>query len=88
VLTEPVKLIHQSAIEEGVARLFSAGATMVVTIGATIGKVSSIDRPASCNQQITVIEFDNRKVVPRFGCYQLKRMEEMLRESQALRESR
>jgi type I restriction enzyme S subunit len=79
VLTEPVKLIHQSAIDEGVARLFSAGATMVVTIGATLGKVSSIDRPSSCNQQITVIEFDCRKIAPRFGCYQLKRIEGMLR---------
>jgi type I restriction enzyme S subunit len=78
-LSRPVKRLHPSAIEEGTARLFRTGATMVVTIGATLGKVSSLTGPASCNQQITVIEFDENRVYPRFGTYQLKRLEPALR---------
>ena len=59
--------------------MFAAGATMVVTIGATLGKVSSLNEAGSCNQQITVIEFDHRRIHPRFATYQLKRLEPALR---------
>jgi type I restriction enzyme, R subunit len=52
---------------------------MVVTIGATLGKVSSLATDASCNQQITVIEFNERRVHPRSGTYQVKRLESALR---------
>ena len=41
--------------------------------------MSSLASAGPCNQQITVIEFDECEVVPRFGTYQLKRMETMLR---------
>ena len=79
ILTNPVKLLNVDAIKEGAARLFRKGATMVVTIGATLGKVSSIETNASCNQQITVIETKRREVHPRFITYQLKRLEHTLR---------
>ncbi|MGO9666062.1 MAG: restriction endonuclease subunit S [Polyangia bacterium] len=79
VVTHPVKLLHVSAVTDEAARMFSAGATMVVTIGATLGKVSSLPHAASCNQQITVIEFDLRRVHPRFATYQIKRLESSLR---------
>jgi len=75
----PIKKIHESAVSEGVARIFSAGATLIVTIGATLGKVSSLTEASSCNQQITVIEFDPRNVYPRFATYQIKRLEPVLR---------
>lgn len=78
VLTRPVKMLNFSALEDGVARIFAPGATLVVTIGATLGKVSSLREPGSCNQQITGIEFDP-KVHARFGTYQLKRLEVVLR---------
>ncbi len=78
-VSQPVKLLHSSAVKEGAARMFAAGATMVVTIGATLGKVSSLVAAGSCNQQITVIEFDERRVHPRFATYQLKRLEPALR---------
>ncbi|MGH7490796.1 MAG: restriction endonuclease subunit S [bacterium] len=77
-LSKPVKLINESAVHNGVARLFKEGATMIVAIGATLGKVSSLTTAASCNQQITVIEFDAKRVFPRFGTYQLKRLEPAL----------
>jgi len=78
-LTKPVKFIHQSAIDEEAARLFASGAIMIVTIGATLGKVSSLAKPASCNQQITVLEFDPQKAASRFVTYQLKCFESKLR---------
>lgn len=78
VLDEPVKIIAQDAVNDGVARLFKNGSAMIVAIGATIGKVGYIDRDASCNQQITVVTFDERKTVGKFGAYQLKRLEPIL----------
>lgn len=78
-VTQPIKLLNESAVKEGAARMFAAGATMVVTIGATLGKVSSLTEAGSCNQQITVIEFDHRRIHPRFATYQLKRLEPALR---------
>lgn len=80
LLTSPVKWINQVAVTEGVARLFAPASTMVVCIGATLGRVSSTSDYASCNQQITVIEFDTRRVYPRFATYQIKRLESTLRE--------
>jgi type I restriction enzyme S subunit len=71
--------LHESAIAEGVARLFAKDATLVVTIGATVGKVSSLPHPGSCNQQITAIEWLRRRVNRRFATYQIKRLEPVLR---------
>ncbi len=79
VVSRPVKLLNDSAVKEKAARLFATGATMIVTIGATLGKVSSLLQKGSCNQQITVIEFDEHYVHPRFATYQLKRLEPTLR---------
>lgn len=78
-LSNPVKLLNVTAAMDGVARLFPANATMVVTIGATIGKVGVLGEAASCNQQITAVVFDHRLVVPLFGTYQLKRLEQIFR---------
>jgi type I restriction enzyme S subunit len=78
-LSMPVKLLNIVAVKDGTARLFRQGATMIVTIGATLGKVSSIAEDASCNQQITVIEVEKSVVHPRFLTYQLKRLEPTLR---------
>lgn len=78
-VSQPIKLLHASAVKEGAARMFAAGATMVVTIGATLGKVTSLTKAGSCNQQITVIEFERRRIHPLFATYQLKRLEPALR---------
>jgi len=79
LLSEPAKLLNTAAVKDGAARLFPQGATMIVTIGATLGKVSSIAENASCNQQITVVEGEKATVHPRFVTYQLKRLEPTLR---------
>jgi len=78
VLSDPVKLLNEEAICEGVARLFSADSVMVVCIGATIGKVGYLQNPASSNQQITAISTNQRKAYGKFLAYQLKRLEPVL----------
>jgi type I restriction enzyme S subunit len=79
VVGEPVKFLNVSAIQDGVARLFAASCTLIVAIGATLGKVSSLVAAGSTNQQITAIEFDQNRVFARFGTYQMKRLEQRLR---------
>ena len=79
ILGEASKLINESAIKDGVARLFEAGSTMIVAIGATIGKVGYIDKRASSNQQITAVAPNIAKVLGKFLAYQLKRLEEVLK---------
>lgn len=79
ILSKPVKLINESAIKEGAARLFAADSIMVVTIGATIGKIGYLNKPASSNQQITAITPDSDRVIGKFIGYQLKRLEPVLR---------
>lgn len=78
-LQKPVKFISESALHDGVARVFEADSALIVTIGATIGKVAYMEHPGSCNQQITCVTFDIRQVFPRYGAYQLKRLEPVLR---------
>jgi len=78
-LQEPVKFISDSAVRDGVARVFEARSAVIVTIGATIGKVAFMEHVGSCNQQITGVTFNMRQVFPRYGAYQLKRLEPVLR---------
>jgi len=78
-LGAPAKLISQLAVADHVARVFDPGSVAIVTIGATIGKVGFMVRGGSCNQQITVITFNLERVRPKFGAYQLKSFEPILR---------
>jgi len=78
-LSDPVKLINKQAIIDGAARIFSAGTLMIVGIGATIGKVSSINADSSCNQQVTGINFNRTKIDTKFITYQLKQLELTIR---------
>jgi len=78
-LQEPVKFISDSAFRDGVARVFEAYSSMIVTIGATIGKVAFMEHTGSCNQQITGVTFDFQQVFPKYGAYQLKSLERVLR---------
>jgi type I restriction enzyme S subunit len=54
-LGQPVKLLSKEAIDDGEAPLIPAKATMMVTIGATIGRVAQLLEPGSCNQQMTAV---------------------------------
>ena len=78
-LTDPVKIINESSISDGVARLFEKGSIMMVGIGATIGKIAQITMPSSCNQQITVITLKESECCPDYYTYLLKIMETTIR---------
>jgi len=75
----PVKSINAQAVRDGVARLFAADSVLVVTIGATLGKIAWLPEAASTNQQITAMTFDSRRVFGKFAAYQLKSVEQILR---------
>ena len=79
LLDEPVKFVSEAAVRDGVVQVFESGSVMIVTIGATIGKVGYADFPASANQQITAVSFDKTRVFPKYGAYQLKSFERVLK---------
>lgn len=78
-LGDPVKLINREAVVERTARLFDAGSVLIVTIGATIGRVAFLEAEGSTNQQITAVTIDRRRAIPRFIAFQCKRLEPTLR---------
>jgi len=75
----PARRINAQAITDGVARLFEAKSVLIVTIGATLGKVGYLAQDSSTNQQITAITFDQSSVMGKFAAYQLKLLESLLR---------
>ena len=78
LLRPAARMIAESAIQDRVARIFDKESSMIVTIGSTIGKVGFVDKPSSCNQQITAVTFDSRDVFAKYAGYQLKRLEPIL----------
>ena len=78
LLRPATRKVAESAIRDRVARIFDKGSTMIVTIGATIGRVGFIDKPSSCNQQITAVTFNSEDIFPKYAGYQMKRFEPIL----------
>lgn len=78
-LQAPIKFIAETAVTDGVARVFESGTAAIVTIGATIGRVAQMEQAGSFNQQITGVTFDRHRVHEKYGAYQLKRLEPVLR---------
>jgi len=78
-LFDPVKIINESSVADGVARLFEKGSIMMVGIGATIGKIAQIKEPSSCNQQITVVTLQRSECDPDYYTYLLKTIETTIR---------
>jgi len=77
-ISEPVKMIHESALRDGKARKLPPGTTLVVTIGATIGKTGYLAREGCTNQQITGI-VPRPSVYPRFLAYYCRSLEPLIR---------
>ncbi len=48
------------------SRLIGPDAVVVVCIGATIGKVGWLDRPAATNQQLNAIDLRDGRILPRY----------------------
>lgn len=78
ILKESNKKITKFAINKGVARLYEAKSVLLVGIGATIGKVGIIKKPASSNQQINAITF-NEDYNPYFGAYYIRSIEDVIK---------
>lgn len=76
-LVESKRKLISEAIETGEVELFSEYSIYLVSIGATLGKVSFFRNKASANQQINVINF-NQTYNPLFGYYFLVGNKEMI----------
>lgn len=57
LLKNSKRKISQTAISDGVVKLFPANSVLFVGIGATLGKVGYINEPAASNQQINCLSF-------------------------------
>ncbi|MBX2891792.1 MAG: restriction endonuclease subunit S [Saprospiraceae bacterium] len=66
------KKISQDALDDNKATWYESETILLISIGGTIGKVGILKEPASSNQQITGIKF-NESVLPEYGCYWLKK---------------
>jgi type I restriction enzyme S subunit len=71
LLKDSKRKLSELAFEDGVARYFPANSVLLVGIGATLGKVGYIDKPASSNQQINAIFFDNLEQAKYYSYYLL-----------------
>ena len=54
-LTDSARKISPGTIADGDSRLFPAGSVLIVSIGATLGKVGYSAKPCSSNQQINAV---------------------------------
>lgn len=70
VLSSSEKRVSALAVSTGEAKVYPAGAVLVVSIGATLGKVGYLDDSASANQQINAV-IPNSRVNGYFLSYSL-----------------
>ncbi|QXP63249.1 restriction endonuclease subunit S [Polaribacter sp. HaHaR_3_91] len=73
-IDDPKKLINQTAVDDGQIKVYPANSVYFVAVGATAGKVGIISKPASCNQQINILQ-TNYKLLPEYLTYQFKLLE-------------
>ena len=55
MLSDSARKVSANAVTSGELRTFPPGCTLVVSIGATLGKVGYSTKPASANQQINAV---------------------------------
>jgi type I restriction enzyme S subunit len=75
----PISYTPRTLSNEGAqqSRLLQEGAVMVCCIGS-LGKIGIAGRSVVTNQQINSIEFDEKKVFPKFGFYACQRLKPKL----------
>lgn len=78
ILKESKRKIVSEAFEKNQVELFPKQSIYLVSIGATLGKVSLSESEASANQQINIITFNEEKVVPYWGYYFIVGNKEMV----------
>ncbi len=77
-LTISAKKISNKTIASGDAKIFAAGSVLIVSIGATLGKVGLAKFPSSANQQINAVTPNSRADV-HFLAYSLSVKEDVMR---------
>ena len=70
-LKSSLKKITQLAIKDFGIKLFPCNSILLVSIGATLGKVGITKSPCFSNQQINAIVFNEDLVLPEFALYYL-----------------
>ena len=78
ILSEPVRHLTDLAIQDGQVRNFPAMSSLVIGIGATLGRVRFLDHTATGNQQLICLTFTGR-VNAFYGCYFLRSHESVIR---------
>lgn len=73
-IDKPKKLINPKAVNDGQVKIYPKNSIYFVAVGATAGKVGIISKPASCNQQINILQ-TNFKLIPEYLAYQFKLLE-------------
>jgi len=69
ILENSIRKISQSAVDEEGLRLYAPYTVLLVSIGATLGKIGIVLETCFSNQQINSITFDDNKMLPFFGAY-------------------
>ncbi|MCF6295018.1 MAG: restriction endonuclease subunit S [Flavobacteriaceae bacterium] len=77
-LVNSKRRIITNAVESNQVELFPKNSIYLVSIGATLGKVSISKSEASANQQINIISFENNSMNSFFGYYFLVGNKEMI----------
>lgn len=77
ILSNANRKINKSAIDNLEVDTYTPMSIYLVSIGATVGKISYCENVGSCNQQINVISFDNR-IHSKFGFYYLLAQKEQI----------
>lgn len=77
-LFESSRKVNLDGVDQNEIELFPAYSIYLVSIGATLGKVSFFPFEASANQQINVLSFNEGKYFPLFGYYFLVGNKEMI----------
>lgn len=78
LLKDSKRKLIQEVFESNQVELFPELSIYLVSIGATLGKVSLSSKPASANQQINIISFHANVINPYFGYYFLAGNKEMV----------
>ena len=71
ILEESSKKISSLAVIENKVYKYNPNTILLVGIGATLGKVGMITKSGTSNQQINAIEFNEKKLYPKYGLYYL-----------------
>jgi type I restriction enzyme S subunit len=78
ILSDSKRKISDKAIENGGCKIFPKYSVLLIGIGATLGKIGILIKPASSNQQINAIIFNDRLMNPFYGALFLNSFSEIV----------